>query len=171
MSNLVDRGAFPGPAVTFFQYDKRPGVLSVAQAAIIHFSMIQWLRAHSMSPVAGIDKFPDALSKFLAGTLDGNDPTALARILMRAAEGNVPAMYSPLAPHTRAEFNAAVARMTRYEQYEYLGAAATGAGMCMACASPAVVGACTGCDSVSYCSADCQTAHWHTVHKNTCGKK
>lgn len=67
------------------------------------------------------------------------------------------------APYPLAVFQAAQARRTRFEQYEYMGA------NCAGCGATELVGTCSTCGDARYCSRQCQQQHW-CAHQETCGK-
>jgi hypothetical protein len=84
-------------------------------------------------------QLPNALDVYLKGTMDDRAPCPLA------------------------VFQAAQARRTRFEQYEYMGA------NCAACGATELVGACSTCGDARYCSRQCQRQHWG-AHQAECGK-
>lgn len=63
------------------------------------------------------------------------------------------------APYTVDEFNAAIARIDRFDQYEYLG--------CVVCGENGTQ-KCGNCNQIVYCGEECQKVHWEHEHFDEC---
>jgi hypothetical protein len=102
--------------------------MTITEAKLIRNTVTQFLMN-----IYGADGFGHGLEEFLKGDMEN-------------------------APYTADEFNAAIARIDRFDQYEYLG--------CTVCGEESSK-KCGNCNQL-YCGEECQKLHWEQGHNLQC---
>jgi len=129
----------------FFAFAKPgPGELSIQDAYLVHQETLDYLSLKETGPN---DTFAKAYSKFKQGMY---------------------ASAQPPPPHLPAEFDKALERLTRFEQYEFMGSPLVG---CAVCGASNNLKECARCRQTQYCSIECQSKDWSREegsHKDTC---
>ncbi len=108
-------------------------VLDNRGMTIIDAKLIRNAVTHFLMNIYGADGFGHGLEEFLKGDMEN-------------------------APYTADEFNAAIARIDRFDQYEYLG--------CVVCGEESSK-KCGNCNQL-YCGEECQKLHWEQGHNLQC---